>query len=64
MKRTLKKDGKTYVVTFDAEHVADTIERDGKIISSADRVAQQILRHADTIARGLIAPKGFEWVRK
>lgn len=61
--RTLKKGGKTYVVTFDNDRVVDTVVCGGTALSTKNRVVQQILRSASIIAAGMTAPKGFEWVR-
>ena len=47
-----------FTVAFDAEGVADTIHRNGKIISAAHRDAQRILRNADAI-RDDHLPPGF-----
>lgn len=52
----------TFVMTFDEYGVADTITRNGKLISCTHKDAKAILRHADSIYSGL-APAGFAWVR-
>lgn len=61
--RTLEKKGARYVVTFDAEGVADTITRNGAPITSAHRDAQAILRAADSVLNRTAAPRGFTFAR-
>jgi hypothetical protein len=50
--------GSTYRIVFDEYGTLDTIERDGKPISSRDTVARKINANADSILRGMI-PAGF-----
>lgn len=59
-KRTLKKDGHVFEVTFDEYDTVDTITRDGVPLVSTNRDARAILRAADDLLAGL-APKGFSW---
>jgi hypothetical protein len=59
VKRTLRKDGKSYTVTYDEYGVVDTVDRGGVCLSTKNRVVQQILKNADLIRSGLIPP-GFE----
>lgn len=47
-----------FTVTFDADGVADTIHRNGKVINSAHKDAQRILRNANAIRDGKL-PEGF-----
>jgi hypothetical protein len=62
-KITRTKDGARFVVTFDDYGVADTIERDGKLITSAHKDARAILNNADKLAAGY-APAGFVFTRE
>ena len=56
---TLKKNGKTYRITFDDEGVLDTVECGGKLLSTKNAACKQIANNADKILRGLI-PEGFD----
>lgn len=52
----------TFVMTFDEDGVADTITRNGQLISAAHKDAKAILKQASALYSGL-APAGFAWVR-
>ena len=58
-KRPFNKPAATFVMTFDDEGVADTITRNGKIITSAHREAQQLLRYAENIRDCTGLPPGY-----
>lgn len=64
--RTSRVQTLKFVVTFDEWGVVDTIEQveiDGKrkLLSSNNVYAKAILRNADTVFSGTLAPVGFTW---
>lgn len=58
----ITKESDVFVITFDSDGVADTIKRNGVLISAAHRDARVILNNAETILGGG-APKGFMVVK-
>jgi hypothetical protein len=61
MVRKIVKDGKVYKVTFDNEGIVDTVELDGKLLVSTNKVVKIILNNSEDILHGF-APKGFTWL--
>lgn len=62
MQRKLEKKGKIYIITFDEYETLDTVECNGKFLSTKNAVVKQIVNHADSIRYGNI-PQGFNKVR-
>lgn len=58
MRAVLRKDRKVYTITFDKYGAVDTVECLGKLLTSRNRVVQQIVNNQERIRRGFI-PTGF-----
>ena len=62
--RHIQKNGVQVVVTFDEDGVADTITRNGKLITSAHRDARSILAKADAIRDCAGLPNGYAYAKE
>lgn len=58
MKTKLKFDRKVYEITFDEYNDLDTVECEGKFLSTKNKVVKKIVANADDIRYGFI-PAGF-----
>lgn len=59
--RQLSKKGKVYTITYDEYHDLDTVECDGKFLSTKNANVKIIANNADAIFN-MHVPNGFERV--